>query len=91
MYIEGSNALKTEYSTYDAPRKTSARKSRGTEGSSKAKKRNVRRMKKRVVLAMVMVFAMAFTVLFGYATITQEYSKLSQARAELELISAKVV
>ena len=88
MYTHGSNALKTEYYTADAPQKR-VHERRTSRRNSAAKK--VVRMKKRVVSAILLAFLMAFTVLFRYATITEEYNKLSAAREELELISAKVV
>ncbi len=87
MYTHGSNALKTEYYTADAPKKRVHEKRTSRNSSA----RKIVRMKKRVVSAILLTFVMAFTVLFRYATITQEYNKLSAAREELELISAKVV
>ena len=86
MYTHGSNALKTEYYTLDAPKKRSQAKTSRQKSGAK-----VRMMKKRVVSAILLVFAMAFVVLFRYAAITEEYDKLTDARSKLELINAKVV
>lgn len=86
MYTDGSNALKTEYYTYAAPKKQAAEKK-----GKKAKTLNTRLLKKRFVCAVVLMFAMAFTVLFRYAAITKEFSELSAAKEQLELINAKVV
>lgn len=91
MYIDGSNALKTEYFTYDAPHVQGKRKTATKKASAKASANKVRAMKKRVVAAMLLAFAMTFLVLFRYATITAEYSKLSRTKEELELINAMVV
>lgn len=91
MYTEGSSALKTEYYTYDETkqRKTASVK---TVPSKKAySRKKVKQMKKRIVAAAMLIFAMAFVVLFRYGAIAKEYSELSSARAELELINAKVV
>ena len=41
--------------------------------------------------AVSVMFMMAFVVLFRYAAIAKEYSDLSKARAELDLINAKIV
>ena len=90
MYVEGSNALKTEYFTYDVPSGDSAKKVHKTSVSKNSRKK-VRVIKKRVVAGMVLMFAMAFTVLFRYAAITQEYNHLTDARSRLDLINAKVV
>ena len=92
MYTDGSNALKTEYYTLDAPKKHSGDKKGKTRTTgTNASKRKVRMLKKRVVAGMLAAFAMAFVVLFRYAAITEEYSTLTKTRAELELINAKVV
>lgn len=90
MYTHGSNALKTEYYTFDAPKKKS-RAEQPKAQTAKLSRKKVRMMKKRVVSAILLSFAMAFVVLFRYAAITEEYNKLTEARAELELINAKVV
>ncbi len=87
MYTHGSNALKSEYYTADAPSESVQKKKTVRKSSSK----KVVRMKKRAVALMLFAFLMAFTVLFRYAAITEEYNKLTTAREELELISAKVV
>ncbi|MBQ3022172.1 MAG: hypothetical protein IJD91_02440 [Clostridia bacterium] len=87
MYTHGSNALKSEYYTADAPGESVQKKKTVRKSSSK----KVVRMKKRAVALMLFAFLMAFTVLFRYAAITEEYNKLTTAREELELISAKVV
>lgn len=89
MYVEGSNALKTEYLTYDEHDNTQKKARRVTAGKNSKKK--IRLMKKRVIAAMALMFVMAFTVLFRYASITQEYNRLTDARSRLDLISAKVV
>ena len=86
MYTHGSNALKSEYYVADAPKKRVQEKV-GKKASSK----KVLLLKKRVVASILLAFLMAFTVLFRYAAITEEYDKLTTARSELDLISAKVV
>ena len=88
MYTYGSNAMKSEYYTADEPQKRVQGKRAEKKGMSN---REIRVMKKRVVVSMLLAFLMAFTVLFRYAAITEEYEKLTAAREELELISAKVV
>jgi len=88
MYTHGSNALKSEYYVADAPKKRVQEK-KATE--KKASSRKVLLLKKRIVASMLLMFLMAFTVLFRYAAITEEYDKLTTARSELDLISAKVV
>lgn len=90
MYTHGSNALKTEYYTVDAPEKRS-RAGEKKSHSVKSSRKKMRMLKKRIVSLILITFAMAFAVLFRYATITEEYNKLTQARADLELINAKVV
>lgn len=87
MYTHGSNALKSEYYTADAP-ETSVEVKKSID---KALARKALRMKKRAVTAIFLAFLMAFTVLLRYAAITEEYNKLTDAREELELISSKVV
>lgn len=90
MYTHGSSAFKTEYYTAD----TSEKRSRAGEKkaqSVKSSHKKMRMMKKRIVSLILITFAMAFAVLFRYATITEEYNKLTEARADLELINAKVV
>lgn len=91
MYIEGSNALKTEYFTYDAPRENGKKTTQKKNTAQKNSAKKIRAMKKRVILSMLLLFAMTFVVLFRYATITSEYAKLSQTKEELELMSAMVV
>ncbi len=90
MYTDGSNALKTEYYTYDAPKKHSSVRS-ATKSKTALTPKNARLLKKRVVLMVALAFAMAFVVLFRYAAITKEFSELSKAKTQLELINAKVV
>ena len=85
MYTHGSNALKTEYYTTDAP-KSSVKSSENQMSPEK-----VRLLKKKVIAAIILAFLMAFVVLFRYAAITEEYDKLATVRGELELINAKVV
>ena len=87
MYTHGSNALKSEYFVADAPKKRVQEK----QTSKKASSKKVLLLKKRVVASILLAFLMAFTVLFRYAAITEEYDKLTTARSELDLISAKVV
>ncbi len=87
MYTHGSNALKSEYYVADAPKKRVQEKKMDKKASSK----KVLLLKKRVVASILLAFMMAFTVLFRYAAITEEYDKLTTARSELDLISAKVV
>ncbi len=96
MYTKGSSALKTEYYTYEEPKKkattpvkTAASKNAAAKGTYSKKK--IKQIKKRVVAAAMLMFTMAFVVLFRYGAIAKEYSELSSARAELELINAKVV
>lgn len=95
MYTNGSSALKSEYYTYDEPKKNSnIIKKDAVKKGAHAKRRNakkVRALKKRFVAAVSLTFMMAFIVLFRYAAIAKEYSDLSKARSELELINAKVV
>lgn len=91
MYTDGSNALKTEYYTIDAPKKHSGDKQSKLTSGSKMSRKRVRMIKKRIVGSILVAFAMAFIVLFRYAAITEEYSTLSKTRADLELINAKVV
>ena len=92
MYTDGSNALKTEYYSRAASQKKATGKAKKTTaGVKKASRKKVLLIKKRVVAAMFLAFAMSFIVLFRYAAITAEYSKLSNTKEELELISAKVV
>lgn len=89
MYTEGSSALKTEYQTLDTPKKKSTGK--GNRAARNKSRKKVLALKKRIVSAMMIAFTMAFIVLFRYASITAEYSKLNAAKEELELMSAKVV
>lgn len=91
MYTDGSNALKTEYYTLDAPRKQSGERQTKTRSAGRASSKKMRMIKKRIVGSILVAFAMAFIVLFRYAAITEEYSTLTKAREELELINAKVV
>lgn len=88
MYTHGSSALKTEYYTADAPVE---RMSAEERAKKRAALKKAKAMKKRAVTAITLAFLMAFTVLLRYAAITEEYSKLTGAREELELISARVV
>ena len=87
MYTHGSNALKSEYYTSDA---RIERVGTGKKRRKVSENKNLR-IKKRVVALMFVAFLMSFTVLLRYAAITEEYNKLTTAREELELISAKVV
>ena len=87
MYTHGSNALKSEYYVADSPQKHVQEK----KNQKKASSRKALLLKKRVVASILLAFLMAFTVLFRYAAITEEYDKLTTARSELDLISAKVV
>ncbi len=91
MYTNGSSAFKTEYYTYD---ETKQRKTASVKVASSRKaytRKKVKEIKKRIVAAAMLIFTMAFVVLFRYGAIAKEYSELSSARAELELINAKVV
>ena len=92
MYTDGSSALKTEYYTSDVPRKKSAGKKK-TAGKTTVKlsHKKALKMKKRIVKAILVAFALSFIVLLRYATITAEYNKLSATKENLELVSAKVV
>ena len=91
MYTDGSNALKTEYYTLDAPKKHIEENAAKTRAGKQMSRKRVRMMKKRIVGSILVAFAMAFVVLFRYAAITEEYNTLTKARADLELINAKVV
>lgn len=92
MYTEGSSALKTEYYTLDAPKKRTSEKAKKHRATSaKSSRKRVLRMKKRIVASILLVFAMSFVILFRYAAITAEYSKLSKTKEEVELMTAKVV
>ncbi|MBQ8808392.1 MAG: hypothetical protein IJZ81_03710 [Clostridia bacterium] len=100
MYIEGSNAYKTEYYTYDAPVKREEKiknlpKKKSSvaaeRAAAKARRKKVVRMKKRAICAVGILFVMAFTILIRYAAITQEFDELTKTKAELELVSAQVV
>ena len=86
MYTHGTSALKKEY--YSTASEKSAKVKKMPKASSR---KNVRLMKKRVVCAIVLAFAMAFTIILRYAIIAQEYGKLTRAREELELANAMVV
>lgn len=91
MYTDGSSALKTEYYTLDVPKKKSAGKKTAGRTSVKLSHKKALKMKKRIVKAILIAFAMSFVILLRYATITAEYNKLSASKENLELISAKVV
>ena len=94
MYTKGSNALKTEYYTYDAPKKSTGKIKRMPvkKAQQKIKPQDKSKMiKKRVVCVIALVFSMAFIILQRYAAITEEYDKLNKSRAKLELMNAKVV
>lgn len=84
MYTDGSNALKSEYYSYAAPKKRTVRKTVPVQKST-------RLLKKRVVLAVTLMFVMAFVVTMRYAAITKEFSELTAAKKQLELINAQVV
>lgn len=87
MYTDGTGALKKEYYS----------KRRSSAGVQKVKKlpvnnkRNIRLLKKRIVLAIALAFAMALTVLIRYAVIARDYGELTKSREQLDLINAKVV
>ena len=67
MYTDGSSALKTEYYTLDAPKKRTSTKAKKTrEASAKASRKKVLRIKKRIVAAMLLTFAMAFIIIYRY-------------------------
>ena len=91
MYSNGTSALKKEYYTHDN------RKNLRENNQFKAVKRNTRSnkgtllIKKRIVAAVMLAFSMAFLVLFRYAAIAKEFSTLTQAREELELVNARVI
>lgn len=95
MYTKGSSALKTEYYTYDeSPKKRSAKIKRmpiRKKGTKPAAVNSSRLIKKRIIVAMALIFSMAFVILQRYAAITEENDKLNKSRAELELVNAKVV
>lgn len=91
MYIKGSSALKTEYYTYDETNKGKTASVKTAPAKKAYSRKKAKEIKKRIVAAAMLVFTMAFVVLFRYGAIAKEYSELSSARAELELINAKVV
>lgn len=94
MYTKGSSALKTEYYTYDAPKKSAGKIKRMPvkKAASKIKAQDKNKMiKKRMVCVIALIFSMAFIILQRYAAITEEYDKLNKSRAKLELMNAKVV
>ena len=91
MYTKGSSALKTEYYTYDETNKRKTASVKAAPLKKAYSRKKVKQMKKRIVAAAMLMFTMAFVVLFRYGAIAKEYSELSSARAELELINAKVV
>ena len=89
MYTDGTSALKTEYYE-NVPQKTEVQKAKAPKKTS-VKPKNTRMIKKRIVCTIALVFLMAVTVLLRYAVIAKEFGELTKARAELELINAKVV
>ncbi len=91
MYIKGSSALKTEYYTYDETNKGKTASVKTAPVKKAYSRKKAKEIKKRIVAAAMLIFTMAFVVLFRYGAIAKEYSELSSARAELELINAKVV
>lgn len=91
MYTKGSSALKTEYYTYDETKKEKIASVKAVPSKKTYSRKKVKQIKKRIVAAAMLMFTMAFVVLFRYGAIAKEYSELSSARAELELINAKVV
>lgn len=91
MYIKGSSALKTEYYTYDETNKGKTASVKTAPAKKAYSRKKAKEIKKRIVAAAMLIFTMAFVVLFRYGAIAKEYSELSSARAELELINAKVV
>ncbi|MBQ6938134.1 MAG: hypothetical protein IJN36_06425 [Clostridia bacterium] len=91
MYTKGSSALKTEYYTYDETKQRKTASVKAVPSKKAYSRKKVKQIKKRIVAAAMMMFTMAFVVLFRYGAIAKEYSELSSARAELELINAKVV
>lgn len=90
MYSDGTSALKKEYYTYDNARKLHKEIKIADKKSVKAKKSRMV-VKKRIVASIVLLFSMAFLVLFRYAVIANEFSELTKARKELETINANVV
>ncbi|MBR2885746.1 MAG: hypothetical protein IKB93_13315 [Clostridia bacterium] len=91
MYTKGSSALKTEYYTYDETKQRKTASVKAVPSKKAYSRKKVKEIKKRIVAAAMLMFTMAFVVLFRYGAIAKEYSELSSARAELELINAKVV
>ncbi|MBQ2889131.1 MAG: hypothetical protein IJE41_01625 [Clostridia bacterium] len=91
MYTKGSSALKTEYYTYDETKQRKTASVKAVPSKKAYSRKKVKQIKKRIVAAAMLMFTMAFVVLFRYGAIAKEYSELSSARAELELINAKVV
>lgn len=89
MYTDGTSALKKEMYQDTAHSDKSAKIKKLPLNKKRAV--NVRLLKKRIVLAMGLVFVMAITVLMRYAIIAKDYGELTKAREELELINAKVV
>ena len=65
MYSDGTSALKKEYYTYDNARKLHKEIKIADKKSVKAKKSRMV-VKKRIVASIVLLFSMAFLVLFRY-------------------------
>lgn len=92
MYTRGSNALKPEYFTYDAPcPKKSVKTETQKRKAAAIRERNAVVLKKRIITLMVMSAIMAFTVLSRYAAIASEFDTLSEKRNELENLNAQIV
>ena len=90
MYSDGTSALKKEYYTKDNTDKLRKEIKIATKKVTSGKKSRLI-IKKRIVASIVLVFSMAFLVLFRYAVIANEFSELTKARRELETINANVV
>lgn len=93
MYSKGTSALKTEYYTYDENKIHDSKEFKIKKDAQRRRKNQKARqlIKKRIVAAVALVFAMSFVVLFRYAAIAKEFSELTKARSELEKINASVM
>ena len=87
MYTDGTGALKKEYYS----QRRSSAKVQKVKKLPVNNKKNIRLLKKRIVLTIAVAFAMALTVLIRYAVIARDYGELTKSREQLDLINAKVV
>lgn len=90
MYSDGTSALKKEYYTQDKIKKLHKEINIANKMNVRSKKSRVV-IKKRIVASIVLLFSMAFLVLFRYAVIANEFNELTKVRKELDAINANVV